>query len=168
MATTLTADGAKQSLSEHVTAKGVEVLLKYGPRLGWAGLQRLLGDRTLVRYPCRVVFDAAPLQEGEFAFPAQSGAVPEDGFTLYVHPALAADLDQVPALVLYQLVVVNYGTFASAEDAECFGAAALGLTRDEYYAHLCAVADRLSSAVDAGNAAPGDGSACGCGCRSGA
>lgn len=141
-----TAADARQSLTEHVTAKGAEVLLKYGPRLGWNELLRLLEDRALVRYPCRIVFDASPLQGGEFAYPEQDGATPEEGFTLYVHPALAADRDQVPALVLYQLVVVNYGAFASADEAECFGAAALGLTRDEYYAQLCAVADRLSPA----------------------
>jgi hypothetical protein len=46
-------------------------------------------------------------------------------------------------LVLYQLVAVNYGEFASADEAETFGAAALGLTRDEYYAVLCAMADEI-------------------------
>jgi hypothetical protein len=35
-------------------------------------------------------------------------------------------LPQVPALVLYQLVLVNYGEFVSADDAETFGASALG------------------------------------------
>lgn len=158
MATPLTAAAAKQSLTEHVTAKGIEVFLKYGPRLGWAELPRLLADRAFVRYPCAIAFAAAPLQAGEFAFPAPNGATPEDGFTLYVHPAFAGELAQVPPLVLYQLVAVNYGAFASADDAECFGAAALGLTRDEYYAQLCAAADRLSPpADDAAAAAAGGG-----------
>lgn len=168
MSTRLSAAGAKESLTEHVTAKGAEVLCKYGPRLGWDELQRLLEDRTLVRYPCQVVFAAAPLQEGEFAYPEQNGATPEDGYTVYVHPALAEDRDQVAALVLYQLVVVNYGAFASADDAESFGAAALGLTRDEYYAHLCAVADRLSPPAEAAPALPAEDGGCGCGCHSGA
>ena len=52
-------------------------------------------------------------------------------------------LEQVPGLVLYQLVLVNYGEFASAEDAETFGAAVLGITRDEYYQTLCELADQL-------------------------
>jgi hypothetical protein len=46
-------------------------------------------------------------------------------------------------LVLYQLVLVNYGEFASPEDAESFGAAAVGLDREEYYERLCALADQL-------------------------
>ena len=49
----------------------------------------------------------------------------------------------MPALVLYQLVLVNYGEFASAEDAETFGAAVLGISRDEYYQTLCEMADQL-------------------------
>ena len=52
-------------------------------------------------------------------------------------------LPQVPWLVLYQLVLVNYGEFASPDDAETFGAAALGLDRDEYYARLCEMADQI-------------------------
>jgi hypothetical protein len=52
-------------------------------------------------------------------------------------------LERVPWLVLYQLVVVNYGEFASAEDAETFGAAALGLSKDDYYGQLCEWADEM-------------------------
>ena len=149
---------AKQSLIDHVSTKGIEIFVKYGPQLGWAELQRLLADRAYVRYPCEIVFDAGPLQAGEFAHPEQKGAVPEAGFTLYVHPAFRSDLAQVPPLVLYQLVAVNYGAFASSAEAESFGAAALGLTRDEYYALVCALADRLGADEGA------DGSTAGCGC----
>jgi len=52
-------------------------------------------------------------------------------------------IEQVPLLVLYQLVLVNYGVFAAPEDAEAFGAAALGLERDEYYHRVCQLADEL-------------------------
>jgi hypothetical protein len=96
-----------------------------------------------VRYPCAIVFDAAPLQAGEFAHPIAKGDCPEDGFRMYVHPFFMTQLERVPLLVLYQLVLVNYGAFAAPEDAETFGAAALGLPRDEYYTLLCALADEL-------------------------
>jgi hypothetical protein len=56
-------------------------------------------------------------------------------------------LEQVPLLVLYQLVLVNYGAFASSDDAETFGAAALGLTKEEYYGTLCRLADGLEQAA---------------------
>jgi hypothetical protein len=146
MATQLTAEDAKQSLNAHVTAKGVEIFEKYGRVIGWKQLLRVLEDRTAVRYPCEVVFDAAPLQPGELAFPAPKGAYPEDGFRVCVHPCFMMQLEYVPHIVLYQLVLVNYGEFASADDAETFGAAALGLAKEEYYQRLCGLADELGEA----------------------
>ena len=164
MATQLTAEGAQQSLTAHVEAKGIEVFVKYGPSISWGELQRLLNDRAYVRYPCEIVFDAAHLLPGEFAYPKPKGPVPEDGFTMFVHPVFMIDLSRVAALVLYQLVAVNYGEFASSEDAETFGAAALGLTRDEYYAQLCECADQLGGGpASAATESDGCGGG-GCGC----
>lgn len=165
MPKTLTADDAKQSLAAHVETKGIEVFGKYGPQLDWRALQDLLADRAYVRYPCEIAFDAALLQPGEFAHPAPKGERPEDGFTMFVHPLFMTQLDQVPALVLYQLVALNYGVFASCHDAETFGAAALGLTRDEYYDRLCDLSDQLGGGIEPASEGPavGCGGACSCG-----
>jgi hypothetical protein len=57
-------------------------------------------------------------------------------------------LEEVPLLVLYQLVLVNYGPFASAADAEVFGAGALGISSDEYYQALCQIADEIGGLED--------------------
>ena len=147
MAIQLTADDARKSLREHVAAKGEELRAKYGPRIGWQELLRILEDRALVRYPCEIVFDSEPLSPGEFAHPVARGEFPEDGFTMYVHPIFQTQLEQVPYLVLYQLVLVNYGEFASPEDAETFVAAALGLSQDAYYDILCQLADQIGGCV---------------------
>jgi hypothetical protein len=69
--------------------------------------------------------------------------VPENGFTMAVHPIFMTQLEYVPYLVLYQLVLVNYGEFAAPDDAETFGACALGLAKDNYYSTLCELADQL-------------------------
>lgn len=139
----LTVEDARQSLRDHCAAKGEEVRAKFGPHVGWAQLKQLLEDRKFVRYPCTIAFAGLPLQSGEFAYPEPLGPRPEAGYRICVHPRYEADLDAVPALVLYQLVAVNYGDFATAEDAEAFGAAALGLSRDEYYQRLCQLADHV-------------------------
>ena len=144
MATKLTAGDARQSLNAHVTAKGAEIHEKYGPRLGWKELLRILEDRTCVRYPCEIVFDSKPLQPGEFAHPVAKGIRPEDGFTMLVHPWFITQPERVVYLVLYQLVLVNYGKFATPDDAETFGAAALGLSKDDYYAAICEMADEIA------------------------
>jgi len=144
MPTQLTADDARVSMNTHVAAKGAELRAKYGLVIGWSELKLILEDRTCVRYPCGLEFNAEPLQPGEFAHPVARGEKPEDGFTMYVHPYFMAHLAEVPWLVLYQLVLVNYGEFASAEDALAFGAAALGLTEDEYYERLCELIEPIA------------------------
>ena len=141
MSQQLTVDDARQSLNAHVTAKGTEIREKYGPTIGWHELLRILEDRTFVRYPCEIKFDSSHLQAGELAHPVARGDNPEDGFTIYVHPFFAMQLARVPHLVLYQLVLVNYGDFAASDDAEIFGATALGLEKEEYYRALCELAD---------------------------
>jgi hypothetical protein len=133
-------------MAEHAASKGREIRDQYGCRIGWRGLLRLLEDRAFVRYPCEIVFDAGPLRPGEFAYPRPKGDRPEDGFVMHVHPLFEGNLEEVPLLVLYQLASVNYGDFASGEDAEAFGAAALGLDREEYYAAVCRMADRIEAA----------------------
>ena len=143
MPVTLTAEDAKQSLNGHVEAKGLELRAKYGPQIGWSELLRILMDRSFVRYPCELVFAAGELCDGEMAHPVPEGDTPEAGFKLFVHPFFMARLGSVPAIALYQLVRVNYGEFASADDAETFGAAALGISKDAYYDTLCDLADNL-------------------------
>jgi len=150
MSTRLTADDARQSLGEHLAARGAEIQEKYGPRVGWNELLRILEDRACVRYPCKVAFDPAPLQKGECAHPVARGEKPEDGFVLHIHPLFLTQMDRVAHLALYQLVVVNYGRFASCDDAEVFGAAALGIPREEYYQRLCEMADLLEATEGAG------------------
>lgn len=161
MAKRLTDADARQSLTAHVAAKGAEIFSKYGPVIGWAQLQTILQDRTCVRYPCELVFESSRLNPGEFAYPEARGDRPESGFTLYVHPVYMTQLAMVPYLALYQLVAVNYGEFASADDAETFAAHALGLPREEYYQTLCELADLLGAPADVGLAHGG------CGCSGG-
>jgi hypothetical protein len=150
MARQLTADDAKQSLTAHLKTRGEEIRDKYGPDIGWTGMLRILQDRSACRYPCEIVFDAGPLQDGEFAYPLARGEHPEEGFTIFVHPHFQSQPDRVPCLVLYQLVVVNYGDFASALDAETFGAAAFGISNGEYYHLLCSMADEMGGSGHAG------------------
>lgn len=155
MSRQLPGQDARQPIAAHAAAKGLEIHDRYGCPFGWKELLGLLEDRAFVRYPCEIVFDAGPLLPGEFACPLPKGSRPEDGFVMYVHPLFQRDLDEVPLLVLYQLVSVNYGDFASAEDAEVFGAAALGLGREEYYAAVCRMADRLDPPA-ASDRSPGE------------
>lgn len=147
MSKQLTTEDARQSLTAHAASKGLEIREKYGSRIGWEELQQIIQDRSCVRYPCEILFDAAGLQPGEFVHPVAKAEQPEAGFTIFVHPLLLLQLERVPPLVLYQLVLVNYGDFASEDDAESFGAAALGISKDDYYRALCELADELAASA---------------------
>lgn len=147
MAIQLTAEDGRSSLAAHVEAKGAEIFAKYGPEIGWTELQQILQDNACVRYPVEILFEGTALEPGEMAHPVPNGNVPGDGFKLYVNPLLLTDLSRVPAVAFYQLVLVNYGEFASSDDAEAFGAAALGLAREAYYTLLCGIADELAEAA---------------------
>jgi len=158
---TPTLEEARQSLTGHVEAKGAEIRAKYGPDIGWSQLQLILADRDCVRYPCKLDFDAAPLLPEECAYPEPNGEKPEDGFRLCIHPFFSLEPNRVPWLALYQIVAINYGAFAAPDDAEAFGAAVLGLSRDEYYGGLCAMADEISTGhLTEESAGPGG---CSCG-----
>jgi hypothetical protein len=142
----LTVEDAKESLTAHAADKGCQVREKFGPDIGWNELMALLEERSMVRYPCTIVFDTGGLHAGEMAHPEPLGESPEEGFKIFVHPVLMTRLHDVPAVVLYQLVLVNYGEFASATDAEAFGANALGISAEEYYEKLCEIADVIGEA----------------------
>ena len=143
MARRLPSEDRGQATVAQLAARGDEVRAKYGPRLGWDELQHLLADRALVRYPCEVRFDAEPLLPGEAAHAVAKGAQPEEGFSIYVHPRYASQLAVVPYLVLYQLILVNYGGRLSPEQAEAFGSHALGLSQEQYFAALCELAGQI-------------------------
>lgn len=144
MSRKLTETDAHDSLVDHAIRKGYGIFERYGPKIGWAELQKILKDSDFVRFPCSIEFDIEPLEAGECVFPRENSNQPADGYTIFVHPYFTDRLELVPPVVLYQLVVINYGNFAGAEEAECFGAAAMGYSPDTYYDLLCELADRVS------------------------
>lgn len=143
MARQLQSEGGRQGLRVQMAARAAEIHQKYGPDLDWNQLLRLLEDRSLVPFSCEIRFDAEPLLAGEFAHTLPRGPRNEDGFTIYIHPCYVDQLARVPYLVLYQLVLINYGTEVTADDAEMFGSRALGLTKDQYYSALCELSGQV-------------------------
>lgn len=138
-----TADQAQQSLLEHVVAKATEARLRRGGLIDRAEVMRMLEDRSVVRYPMGVRFDAGPLQAGEFACLEALGEHPSDGFCLFLHPMVENSDDLLPLLIAYYIPSVNYGEVATHVEAEAFGSTLLMLDPEEYYRVLCSVADAI-------------------------
>jgi len=140
----LTEEDARESLQNHIQVKAGEARAKYGADIGYAEILEMLADREVVRYPVKTVFACDALQEGEFAFVQPIGTSPSEGFILHIHPAFENRKEDLPLLIAYQLVVINYGDIATGTDAELFGATLLGIEVDSYYERLCTLTDSLS------------------------
>lgn len=138
-----TAEEAQQSLRDHVVARAMEARLRRAGLIDRAEMMRLLLDRSVVRYPLGVRFDAEPLRQGEFACLESLGEHPRDGFCLFIHPMFEPVDDLIPLLIAYYIPSVNYGEVATHVEAELFGATLLGLDVEEYYRVLCSVADTV-------------------------
>lgn len=133
----------KRALRDHVLERAHVARARFGPKIDADATLRMLDDRTIVRYPVTIRFDALGLQPGEFAHAEQQGAHPKDGFVLFIHPTLEARPDLVPLVVAYHVPPINYGDIAEPDDCEAFGAALLNLPVAEYYRRLCEIADSL-------------------------
>ena len=140
------ADRAQQSLREHISTIASSAFQQYGPSLDYPTIQKVLLDRKVVRYPVTIVFDSGNLRDGEFAFAKQRGENSADGFTLFIHPLFENEEENIPLLIAYHLVCINYGDIVGSREAELFGATLLGMDIDLYYQKLCALADRLAVA----------------------
>jgi hypothetical protein len=140
----LTIEDGQKALLHHIVEKGIALREKYGHCIDFDTLQKILKDGEFVRYPTRVEFKSRCVEPGFFAFTEQVSADdPTQGFVIYVHEHFKNRINDVPVLVLYHLVAVNYDAVATSEEAELFGATALGMKKEDYYRLLCALADQI-------------------------
>ena len=136
------ADG-QQALRDHVLAKALEARDKYQGCIDRAAMFKLLEDRSVVRYPVGVRFDAEPLRPGEFACLEALGQHPTEGFCLFVHPLFEPVDELLPLLIAYYIPTINYGDVATHVEAELFGSTLLGFDCQEYYRLVCSAADTV-------------------------
>lgn len=136
----------RAALHEHLVDKAVSARLRHGLLVDAEAIQRILRDPETVRYPVTLVFDAAPLEPGEFAYPQPRGDHPSQGFRLAIHPFFRTRPDVWAMLVAYHIPTINYGEVAGPAEAELFGSALVGMEREEYYRSLCELADALAAA----------------------
>ncbi len=131
-----TAESGRAALRAHALARAALARERYGPRLDWPAMQRLLADGLIVRNPVEVCFRAAGLAAGEFACLEPQGERMSAGFRLVIDPRLAEQPQWLPLVVACHLAWVNYGSAAGQQEAELFGAALCGLPPEEYRRRL--------------------------------
>jgi hypothetical protein len=127
----------------HAIEKAGEIRARYGPVIDYPVVQRILKDKRCIRYPVEIRFVSDGIEPGLFARTEPISKNPDDGYVISLPQQFEDRPDLLPALILYQSVLVNYGDLATATDAELFGSGILGLDRDTYYAQIVALTDAL-------------------------
>ncbi len=130
-------------VAQHAMDKAKEIRARYGPDIDYSVVLQILDDRRCIRYPLEVRFVSKGIEPGMFG---KTEAVSEDaseGYVVSLHKSFEDRPDVLPALILYQSVLVNYGDLATADDAELFGSTVLGMDREAYYEQIVALTDSL-------------------------
>ncbi len=144
----------EDSLLSHVLEKAIQAHAKY-PLLGMDQMDAFLADPDCLRYPTRYVYEfGSEMAPHQFAQPEEDFRLPGgQGKVVYLRPVLRQRPDFAALAVAYMVPPINYGDIAS--DAHClvYAAALLGLTEDECYERLCAVADFCGSEIKYAGAA---------------
>lgn len=131
------------TISQHAMHKAEEIRARYGPIIDYPVILQLLEDRRSVRYPVKIQFVSDGIEPGLFGKTEPVSEDPADGYVISLHRYYEDQPKVLPALILYQLVLVNYGDLATANDAELFGSGVLGMDRDTYYEQIAALTDAL-------------------------
>lgn len=143
----------EDSLKQRLVEQAVYAHQKYHP-LTPAALEALLADPECARYPTRLVFEFGEMAMHQFAQPEPDPRnLQENGRVLYLRPVLQSRPDLVLLAVAYMLPALNYGEIITDEHCQLYGAALLGLMREEFYAQICALADFAGCVEASGPAA---------------
>lgn len=136
---------AEDGLRAHLAEQAVFAHRKHGPVTA-ANLEVLLQDSDCVRYPLRLIYEFGEMALHQFAQPDVDPRDPSGASrVIYLRPCLRSRPDLVVDAVIYMLPVVNYGDVVTDDHCLLYGATLLGLTVEEYYRRVCALADHVGS-----------------------
>lgn len=133
-----------EELQEKIDGIVLHTKSSHGIPLSHERLKGFLEDRACVFHSVKVLFDAKPLKEGEYGYMHQVDRDPAKGFVLFLHPDFKDRTEVHPALISYQLAVVNFGQEVDPDVAEALGAGLTGMNVDEYYEMLCRLTDEVN------------------------
>jgi hypothetical protein len=135
----------QQSLREHLLAQAVVAHEKFAP-LSLDRLDALLNDSGCVRHPTRLVFEFGEMAMHQFGQPDIDWRNPErDGRVLYLRPLLRERPDLIVLAAAYLIPLINYGEIIADDHCVLYGATLLGLTEEEFYRQICAMAEHVGA-----------------------
>ncbi len=130
-------------VAQHAIDKAKEIRARYGPVIDYPTVLRILEDRRCIRYPLKVQFVTEGIEPGMFGKTEPVSEDLDEGYVVSLHQAFEDRPEVLPALILYQSVLANYGDLATADDAEIFGSSVLDMEREAFYAQIVDLTDTL-------------------------
>jgi hypothetical protein len=135
----------RASLRGHLLAQAEVARHKHGPVTA-GRLDALLRDPACLRHPVRLVYEFGEMAMHQFAQPDVDWRNrAEDGRVLYLRPALRDRPDLLPLAIVYMIPLINFGEIVSDADCLAYGAVLLGLSVEDYYGRVCALADLVGA-----------------------
>ena len=132
------------ALFEHARFAAERARTRLGGPLNEMNLSVFLIDPQCLRYVTRLAFDRIGLAPNQFAQPELQGNV----CCLHVDPLLKDKPDMLYLAVAYMAAVINYGDAATSELAERYGSLLTGLSQEDFYLKISALADFIGCCND--------------------
>ena len=126
------------ALARHACFAADRARSRLGGPLSADNLSEALRDDVCFRYPVEIGFDETGLEPQQFADARFSGPDGQRVCKLHVRPRFKDGADVLHLLVAYMAAPINYGDVATPDLCEQYGAALVGMTRENYYKVLCA------------------------------
>ncbi len=130
----------EDSLAAHLLERANYARQKYGG-LSPANFGTFLADKECVRYPTRLLFEFGEMGMHQFAQPESDPRDPDKAIVLYIRPPLAQRPELVASAIAYMTPAINYGEVITDEHCLIYGAILQGMTEEEFYQHICQLAD---------------------------
>ncbi len=122
----------REGLENHIRFVAEKAINKHGRPDSLEILNRLLEDSEIVRFPSTLIFDDAELKKGEAVKLDKLADGADEKYQIIIHPAFLKRDKDIIALVLYQIVKINYGKIAKEKESLLFASSILGI-KDEIY-----------------------------------
>jgi len=132
------------ALFEHARFVAERARARLGSPLNETNLPAFLIDPQCLRYATRIAFNRTGLEPHQFAQPELQG----NECCLHVDPHLKNRPDMLCLAVAYMAAVINYGDAATPELAELHGSLLTGLSQEDFYLKISAIADLIGCPND--------------------
>jgi len=134
----------REGLENHIRFVSEKAVKKYGRPDSMDVLSRMLEDNEIVRFPASVLFDDAGLEAGEPVKLIKVGKGQDERYEIIVHSGFERREKDVIALVLHEVVKVNYGKIAKEKESLLFASSILGMEEEAYRSRMKELASEIS------------------------